>query len=438
MEKMHAKIKSVIKNSIADEIELAPGDCILKINDTEIKDVLDYRFFTADDYYVLEVLKKNGEHEIIEVESGYEDLGVEFENSLMDNAMHCKNKCVFCFIDQLPKGMRKTLYFKDDDARLSFLQGNYITLTNLTEDDINRIIKMRISPVNVSVHATDPDVRKFMLKNKNAGKLYDIMKRFYENKITMNCQIVLCPKINDGNILEKTVFDLASLYPYVHSVSIVPVGLSAHRDGLCPLTAFTSQTAAQLIDTVSAWQKEFLKTKGSRIIYLSDEFYIMAKRALPAEDEYEGYAQIENGVGLITSMKHEFDTALQSNISLNKKRNVSIATGEIAYDFIKQLTDKLTEKFANFTCNVYKIKNNFFGGGVNVTGLICGCDLIEQLKGKPLGDTLYISVSMLRDGDDVFLDDYSLNDIEKKLGIKIVCVENDGYDFISKMLDIDI
>lgn len=435
---MHAKIKSVIKNSIADEIELAPGDCILKINDTEIKDVLDYRFFTADDYYVLEVLKKNGEHEIIEVESGYEDLGVEFENSLMDNAMHCKNKCVFCFIDQLPKGMRKTLYFKDDDARLSFLQGNYITLTNLTEDDINRIIKMRISPVNVSVHATDPVVRKFMLKNKNAGKLYDIMKRFYENKITMNCQIVLCPKINDGNILEKTVFDLASLYPYVHSVSIVPVGLSAHRDGLCPLTAFTSQTAAQLIDTVSAWQKEFLKTKGSRIIYLSDEFYIMAKRALPAEDEYEGYAQIENGVGLITSMKHEFDTALQSDISLNKKRNVSIATGEIAYDFIKQLTDKLTEKFANFTCNVYKIKNNFFGGGVNVTGLICGCDLIEQLKGKPLGDTLYISVSMLRDGDDVFLDDYSLNDIEKKLGTKIVCVENDGYDFISKMLDIDI
>lgn len=436
MEKMHAKIKSVIKNSIADEIELEPGDCILKINDTEIKDVLDYRFFTADDFYVLEVLKKDGNREIIEVESGYEDLGVEFENSLMDNAMHCKNKCVFCFIDQLPRGMRKSLYFKDDDARLSFLQGNYITLTNLTENDIERIIKMRISPVNVSVHTTDPDLRRFMLKNKNAGKLYGIMQRFYENKITMNCQIVLCPNINDKENLKKTVYDLAALHPYVHSVSIVPVGRSAHRERLCKLEGFNKESAAEVIKEAQKWQNEFLKEKGSRIIYLSDEFYIMAGEKMPEEEEYEGYAQIENGVGLITSMKREFDFAIKQIEKCEKKRHVSIATGEIAYDFIKSLTDTLHEKFENFSCSVYKIKNNFFGGDVSVTGLICGVDLIEQLKEKDLGEELCISESMLRDGDDVFLDDYTLDEVCEKLNTKIVCVENDGYDFVYKMLDI--
>lgn len=438
MEKRHAVIKSVLKNSIADEIGLEKGDCILKINDTKIQDVLDYRFLTADDFYVLDVLKKDGNPEIIEIESGYEDLGVEFENSLMDSAKSCQNKCVFCFIDQLPKGMRKTLYFKDDDARLSFLQGNYITLTNLKDFDIERIIKMRISPVNVSVHTTDPELRRFMLKNKNAGKLYETMKKLAASKITMNCQIVLCPEINDGKNLEKTVRDLAVLSPYVHSVSIVPVGLSAHREGLCPLKSFDQKGAAEVIDTVHEWQKEFLKKYGSRIIYLSDEFYITAKRDLPKEDEYEGYAQIENGVGLITSMRREFFSAIEKIGKLKKKRKVSIATGEAAYDFIKELAREMEKRVEGFVCNVYKIKNSFFGGKVSVTGLICGCDLLEQLKGKDLGEGLFISISMLRNGDDVFLDDFTLPDIEKKLKTKITCVENDGYDFTEKMLDIQI
>ncbi len=438
MEKRHAVIKSVLKNSIADEIGLEKGDCILKINDTKIQDVLDYRFLTADDFYVLDVLKKDGNPEIIEIESGYEDLGVEFENSLMDSAKSCQNKCVFCFIDQLPKGMRKTLYFKDDDARLSFLQGNYITLTNLKDFDIERIIKMRISPVNVSVHTTDPELRRFMLKNKNAGKLYETMKKLAASKITMNCQIVLCPEINDGKNLEKTVRDLAVLSPYVHSVSIVPVGLSAHREGLCPLKSFDQKGAAEVIDTVHEWQKEFLKKYGSRIIYLSDEFYITAKRDLPKEDEYEGYAQIENGVGLITSMRREFFSAIEKIGKLKKKRKVSIATGEAAYDFIKELACEMEKRVEGFVCNVYKIKNNFFGGKVSVTGLICGCDLLEQLKDKDLGEGLFISISMLRNGDDVFLDDFTLPDIEKKLKTKITCVENDGYDFTERLLDIQI
>ncbi len=438
MEKRHAVIKSVLKNSIADEIGLEKGDCILKINDTKIQDVLDYRFLTADDFYVLDVLKKDGSREIIEIESGYEELGVEFENSLMDSAKSCQNKCVFCFIDQLPKGMRKTLYFKDDDARLSFLQGNYITLTNLKDFDIERIIKMRISPVNVSVHTTDPELRRFMLKNKNAGKLYETMKKLAANKITMNCQIVLCPEINDGKNLERTVRDLAVLSPYVHSVSIVPVGLSAHREGLCPLKSFDQKGAAEVIDTVHEWQKEFLKKYGSRIIYLSDEFYIMAKRDLPEEDEYEGYSQIENGVGLITSMRREFFSAIEKIGKLKKKRKVSIATGESAYDFIKGLTCEMEKRVEGFVCNVYKIKNNFFGGKVSVAGLICGCDLLEQLKDKDLGEGLFISISMLRNGDDVFLDDFTLTDIERKLKTKITCVENDGYDFAEKLLDIQI
>lgn len=437
LQKKNAVIKTVYKGSIAEEIELEAGDCIVKINDTKIKDVLDYRFLTADEFYVLEVLKKNGSTEIIEVEAFYEDLGVEFENSLMDSAKSCANKCIFCFIDQLPCGMRETVYFKDDDARLSFLQGNYITLTNLGERDIERIIKMRISPVNISVHTTDEELRKFMLGNKNAGKLHSIMKRFYESKITMNCQIVLCPDVNDGDNLKKTVFDLAELHPYVNSVSVVPVGLTAHRKGLYPLRPFTEAECRDVIDTVSSWQNEFLKKYGSRIVYLSDEFYINAKIKLPTEEEYEGYVQIENGVGLITSMKYEFDKALLKVKSYDKKRHISIATGEIAYDFIKSLTDEISKKFPGFMADVYKIKNVFFGGGVSVTGLVCAKDICDQIGDKDLKDGLFISESMLRAGDDVFLDDISLPELENMLKTKITTVENDGFDFLEKLLDIE-
>ncbi len=436
--KNNAVIKEVLPGSIAEEIELEPGDCIIKINDTKIRDVLDYRFLTADEFYVLEVLKKNGETEIIEVEAFYEDLGVEFENSLMDSAKSCANKCIFCFIDQLPKGMRETVYFKDDDARLSFLQGNYITLTNLSKRDIDRIIQMRISPVNVSVHTTDEELRRFMLGNKNAGKLLSIMKSFYENNITMNCQIVLCPGINDGKQLEKTVFDLAVMHPCVNSVSVVPVGLSGHREGLFPLKAFDSESSRKVIEMVTFWQNEFLKKYSSRIVYLADEFYINASFPLPKEEEYEGYVQIENGVGLITSLEHEFSLAIEKIKSYTKQRHISIATGEIAYGFIKGLTDRISKKFPTFKADVYKIKNDFFGGGVSVTGLVCACDIINALKGKDLKDGLFISESMLRAGDDVFLDNYSLTELEKILKTTITSVENDGFDFIEKLLDIKI
>lgn len=436
--KKHAVIKNVLPGSIAQEVELEKGDCILKINETPIHDVLDYKFLTADDFYVLEVLKKNGETEIIEVESDYEDLGVEFENSLMDKPMHCKNKCIFCFIDQLPKGMRETVYFKDDDARLSFLQGNYITLTNLSDEDIDRIIEMRISPVNVSVHTTDAKLRKFMLKNRFAGRLYEIMQRLYENKITMNCQIVLCPKINDGENLRKTVFDLEALFPYVRSVSIVPVGLSAYREGLFELTPFDSEGASEVVDTVTKWQNEFKKKHSSRIVYLSDEFYIMANRDIPPAEDYEGFPQIENGVGLISSMESEFSKAIEVAEVCEKKRNVTLATGELAYDFIVSLTERMRKKFPNFSARVFKIKNNFFGGGVNVSGLVCACDIYEQTKGENFGDGLFIPECMLRDGDDVFLDNIRLNELEKMLNTKIFPVENDGFDFVEKLMDIQI
>lgn len=430
----NAVIKTVYSGSLAEEMGLCPGDAIVKINGSPVRDVLDYKFLSCDEEIEIEVLKKDGTCEIIDVLAYYEDLGVEFENSLMDKPKSCANRCIFCFIDQLPKGMRETVYFKDDDARLSFLQGNYITLTNLSERDIERIIKMRISPVNVSVHTTDEALRIFMLKNKNAGKLYGIMRRFYENKITMNCQIVLCPEINDGEHLKKTVYDLAALYPYVNSVSIVPVGLSAHREGLFPLKSFTKDGFLKVIKEVESWQDEFLKKYKSRIVYLSDEFYLGASLPLPNEEYYEGYVQIENGVGLITSMKAEFDRAIEEVDEYTKKRHISVVTGEIAYDFICSLIRRLEEKFPSFKAEVYKIKNNFFGGGVSVTGLLCAGDIIEQIKGKNLGEELFISESMLRAGDDIFLDDVTLPQLEKELNVKITPVENDGYCFIEKLL----
>ncbi len=436
-QKSKSIIKSVDPGSIAEEIGLGAGDIILKINGSKIGDILDYKFLSCDEELEIDVLKANGEEEIIEVYTGYEDLGIEFENSLMDTPKSCKNKCIFCFIDQLPKGMRETVYFKDDDARLSFLQGNYITLTNLGEKDIDRIIKMRISPVNVSVHTTNPSLREMMLSNRFAGKLYPIMQRLAENDIKMNCQIVLCPEINDGNELDRTLHDLASLSPCVSSVSVVPVGLSGHREGLYPLKPFTPESANALVLQVSALQEEFKKKLGTSLVYISDEFYLMAGLPLPDEESYEGYPQIDNGVGLITSMETEFCRAIDEVDAPVQKRTVSIATGELAYDFICSLAKRLEEKFDGVKIDVHKIKNNFFGGGVSVSGLVCACDIIEQLDGKCLGEALYIPASMLRADDDVFLDDMSLCDLIKRLGVKIIPVLNDGYDFVYKLLDIE-
>ena len=435
MRKADTTIKYIEPNSIAEEAGLENGDKLLKINGHDFHDILEYRYLTAEYEVTLEVLKQDGTTEMITVENDYEDLGIEFAEGLIDEAQSCRNKCIFCFIDQLPKGMRETVYFKDDDTRLSFLQGNYVTLTNMSDEEIDRLIKMRVSPINVSVHATEPELRCKMLNNRFAGKCYDIMKRFAENDIYMNCQIVLCPGINDGENLKRTLSDLGALFPNVNSISVVPVGLTRYRDGLYPLTPFTKESSVETIRFVEKIQNEFLEKLGTRLVYLSDEFYVDAGIPVPDAESYEGFPQIENGVGLIASMQEEFDSAMRLLPEKKRLRRVSVATGEIAEDFIKGLAERIEKACKGVKVDVYPIKNNFFGGGVSVSGLVCGCDIIEQLKGKIQTDTLLIPHSMLRDDDNIFLDDTTVEDVEKALNVKIVPVLNDGYEFVEKILD---
>ncbi len=431
--KADTTIGYVEPGSYADEAGLEKGDKILTINENEFYDILEYRYLTAEYEVVLKVLKKNGDIEEITIENDYEDLGIEFSNALIDDAKSCRNKCVFCFIDQLPKGMRETVYFKDDDTRLSFLQGNYVTLTNLSDDELNRLIKMRVSPINISVHTTNPDLRVKMLNNKNAGKVYEIMKRFSENGIYMNCQIVLCRDYNDKEELDRTISDISKLSPFVESLSVVPVGLTAHREGLCSLKAFDKESSSEVIRQVSKWQEKLKKEIGTRLVYLSDEFYINAGEKIPNAQEYEGFPQLENGVGLIASMQEEFDLAIDKIKYNNEKREVSLITGELAADFIKTLAKRLEEKCKGLNVNVYPIKNDFFGGGVNVSGLVVGKDIVEQVKGKELGDIAFIPSSMLRAGEDVFLDDMTLEDVEKELGVRIEVQNADGFEFVESI-----
>lgn len=435
MRKADTTIKYIEPYSIAEEAGLEIGDKLISINGHDFHDILEYRYLTAEYEVTLEVLKKDGTTEMITVENDYEDLGIEFAEGLIDEAQSCKNKCIFCFIDQLPKGMRETVYFKDDDTRLSFLQGNYVTLTNMSDEEIDRLIKMRVSPINVSVHATEPELRCKMLNNRFAGKCYDIMKRFAENNIYMNCQIVLCPGINDGENLKRTLSDLGALFPNVNSISVVPVGLTRYRDGLYPLTPFTKESSAETIRFVEEIQNEFLEKLGTRLVYLSDEFYVDAGIPVPDAESYEGFPQIENGVGLIASMQEEFDSAMRLLKNKKRSRHVSVATGEIAEGFIKGLAEKIEQLCEGVKVDVYPIKNNFFGGGVSVSGLVCGCDIIKQLKDKIKTDTLLIPHSMLRDDDNIFLDDTTVEDVEKALDVKIVPVLNDGYEFVEKILD---
>ena len=434
MRKADTTIKYIEPYSIAEEAGLEIGDKLITINGSEFHDILEYRYLTAEYEVTLEVLKKDGTVEMITVENDYDDLGIEFAEGLIDEAQSCHNKCIFCFIDQLPKGMRETVYFKDDDTRLSFLQGNYVTLTNLSDEEIDRLIKMRVSPINVSVHATDPELRCKMLNNRFAGKCYDIMKRFAENGICMNCQIVLCPEINDGENLKRTLSDLGALFPNVNSISVVPVGLTRYREGLYPLKPFTAESSRETIEFVSEIQDKFLEELGTRLVYLSDEFYVNAGIPVPEAEEYEGFPQLENGVGLIASMQEEFYSALKLVTKKKRSRHIAMATGEIAGDFIKSLAKSVMEQCEDIEIDVYPIKNNFFGGGVSVSGLVCGCDIIEQLKNVITADILMIPHSMLRDDDNIFLDDSTVEDVEKALGVKIVPVLNDGYDFVEKII----
>ena len=403
------------------------GDAVVSINGNKIIDVLDYKFYAYDSRLSVRLRRPDGsEHEVTVHKPEGGDLGLEFESYLMDTPRSCANNCVFCFIDQLPKGMRKTMYFKDDDARLSFLLGNYITLTNLSKREIERIIALHISPINVSVHTTNPELRRKMLQNPRAGESIETMRRFARAGIVMNCQIVCCPGLNDGEELLRSMRELEEMYPGVHSVSIVPVGLTRFREGLYPLTPYTRELAAETIDMVTAFGDECLKRHGTRIFFCGDELYIKAERELPPDEFYEEHTQLENGVGMIRLLETEFRSALM----LSEEPDglpFSIATGVSAAPYFEKLLGMAKEKYGTIKGQVYAIKNDFFGRSINVTGLITGQDLIRQLKGKDLGQRLLISQNMLRREEMDFLDDVPLEQASKELGVPICPVEQDGF-----------
>ncbi len=428
------RITEVERFSPAEKAKLKAGDEIISINGNEIRDVLDYRYYICEKKLSV-LICRDGEQKTFNIKKGeYDDLGLEFETFLMDKKHSCRNKCIFCFIDQLPKGMRDTLYFKDDDSRLSFLQGNYITLTNMTEEDIDRIIKMRMSPINISVHTTDPELRVKMLKNPRSGEVLAYVKKLADAGIEINAQIVLCRGVNDGENLERTMHELACLYPQVSSVSIVPAGLTKHRDGLYPLTPFTKEESAGVVAQVEAFAAACKKALGSSIFYCGDELYLEAGLPLPEGDYYEGYRQIENGVGMISSMKDELDAALADEDGDGRERSLSIATGHAAYGFICECVEKIKSKFPGVNVNVYEIKNEFFGESVTVAGLVTGMDLASQLEGKELHGELVLPSCMLRYGGDLFLCGMSREELEEKLSVNITLCENDGYEFLDKII----
>ena len=430
-------IIEVLENSIAEELEIEVGDTLLSINDTDIEDVFDYQYLMEDEYVEILIRKADGEEWILEVDKDVdEDLGVKFENGLMSEYRSCRNKCIFCFIDQMPKGMRETLYFKDDDSRLSFLQGNYITLTNMSDKDIDRIIKYNLGPINISVQSTNPDLRCKMLNNRFAGEALGKIKTLYDAGIEMNGQIVLCREVNDGDELKRSIEDLMEYLPFMRSVSVVPAGLTKFRDGLFPLKPFTKEDAENVINLIESYQVECYEKYGLHFIHASDEWYILAERDFPKEDRYDGYIQLENGVGMMRLLKEEFKEAINSVQKVNvKERSVSIATGALAYPLISKLSKEVMEKFPQINVNVYKIRNDFFGEMITVSGLITGRDLINQLKGQNLGEVLLLPSNMLRSGEQVFLDDVTVGEVEKALQVKVNIVESSGKDFLDSIVD---
>ncbi len=429
-------IRSVEPRSPAHRAGIRVGETLTHINGHPILDVLDYKFYSYDPRLELVLKETDGSQRTLRVKkSEGEDLGLEFETYLMDRARSCANNCIFCFVDQMPPGMRPSLYFKDDDARLSFLMGNYLTLTNLSKREVERICDLRISPINISVHTTDPQLRVEMLKNKRAGEVLELMERFAQHHITMNCQIVSCPGINDGPALDKTLRDLAGLYPAVNSVSVVPVGVTKFRDGLYPLKTYTQNTAAALIDQVEAFAGAHLTEKGTRLVWCSDEFYLLAGRELPPEDYFEEFTQLDNGVGMLTLLTQEFRRALglMERSEMAGATPFSIATGVSAAPFLEKLVALAKDKCGSIQGKVYPIQNRFFGETITVAGLVTGGDLIDQLRGKELGQRLLIPAHMLRAGERVFLDDVSLDDVERELGVPVTSVEQDGYELLDAM-----
>lgn len=431
---MAVKIFDVTTGSHADKAGIKKGETLLSINSNEIVDVLDYRFYQVNRKLTLEVEDENKNVRTIEMTKGeYEEIGLEFETYLMDKQHSCRNKCIFCFIDQLPKGMRESLYFKDDDSRLSFLFGNYITLTNITEHEIDRIIKMHISPINVSVHTTNPELRCKMMNNRFAGDTLKYLKRFADAGITLNCQIVSCPGINDGDELVRTLTDLEALG--VNMTAIVPVGLTRYRENLYPLVPYNKETAGQTIDIIEKMGDECVKKHGRRIFFPGDEFYLLAEREIPSPEFYEDFSALEDGIGMIAYLTDDVGWKLEeldADESLCHK--VTIACGEGVFPYMKRIMSMINEKFPNITINTRAIKNNFFGGGVNVSGLVTGGDLIDQLRDDDLGDRLIIPSSMLRFENDLFLDDVSTDDVEQELGVTLVPVNNNGNDLVEAVI----
>ncbi len=432
-------ISKVLPQSIGEEMELTPGDELISINGQVIEDVFDYHYLVDDDYLELLVRKENGEEWELEIEKDYEeDLGIEFENSLMDEYRSCRNNCIFCFIDQMPEGMRETLYFKDDDSRLSFLQGNYVTLTNMSDHDIDRIIQYHLAPINISFQTTNPQLRCKMLNNRFAGDIFPKVQRLYEAGIEMNGQVVLCKGINDGEELERTIKDLTRYLPHLKSVSIVPVGLSKYRDGLYPLEPFNKEDAERVLDTVHQWQEKLYPEYGLHFIHCSDEWYILAERELPREDQYDGYLQLENGVGMLRLLEEEVKEALLHSGEESVKRQVSIATGRLAAPFIRKNVELVANVYKDLEVEVFPIRNDFFGEMITVSGLITGQDLIAQLKNQKLGERLLIPCNMLRAGENVFLDDITVETVEKELDIPVVVVDEDGASFVRALTQKEI
>lgn len=428
-------VKDVLPGSIAEELEISAGDKLLAINDQEIEDVFDYHFLANEEYLTVLIEKPDGEQWELEIEKEYEeDLGIEFEQGLMDEYRSCRNKCIFCFIDQMPKDMRETLYFKDDDSRLSFLQGNYVTLTNMSDHDIDRIVRYHLEPINVSFQTTNPELRCKMLHNRFAGEALKKVDRLYEGGITMNGQIVLCKGINDGEELERSIRDLMKYAPQLQSVSVVPVGLSKYRDGLYPLLPFTKEDAKEVLRIIHKWQKKAYEEFGIHFIHGGDEWYILAEEELPEEERYDGYLQLENGVGMLRLLMNEFEEGYERLNGDERDREVSIATGFLAYPYIQRMADRIMEKYPKSKLHVYGIRNDFFGELITVSGLITGQDLIGQLKGKVLGEKLLLPCNMLRIEEQDFLDDVTLQDVKDALQVPVDIVKSSGQDFIDAVL----
>lgn len=437
MKKHEHIVKSLMPGGIGEELGIEPGDKLLAINGNEIQDVFDYYYYEESEQLLLLIEKPDGEEWELEIEKDEdESLGIEFDQSLMDEYRSCRNKCMFCFIDQMPKGMRETLYFKDDDSRLSFLQGNYITLTNMSDHDVERIVKYRLEPINISFQTTNPQLRCKMLHNRFAGEALKKVDILYRGQIEMNGQIVLCKGVNDGEELERTIRDLTGYLPYLKSVSIVPVGLTKYRDGLYPLEPFTKEDAREVLSVIHRWQEKIYQEHGIHMIHAGDEWYVLAEEEVPEEERYDGYLQLENGVGMMRLLFNEVQGALSAVTGDGRQREISLATGRLMYPYIGKILEEIRKKFPNITTHLYAIRNDFFGERITVSGLITGQDLTGQLKGQPLGERLLLPCNMLKIGEPVFLDDFTLEEVENSLQVKTDIVKSSGQDLLDAVIGV--